>query len=296
MRTVEIPDIGFKTEIPSSFDEMRQDEFILFSKLYLDLQAEKITYDDLKTKMVLKFLGVKYSMKYDLLPDQNKAVVAENLFRLSETVDFLFKQSEVNGQQVLSINSPWTKTHITEINGYSGPGDLLADISFIEYKNAHVAAIEYLSDRDEFNLDYFCAVLYRKCQLAFPLIGKQCRRPKFDETKTAKNATAFKNWPMEVKYAILLDFLAFEEYIKTGTFKIDGKDISFDILFKGDPDEGETADESENAGLTGLLFTLAESRVFGSVKETAEQNLYDVLFRLWQLQKQSEKLNLKVKK
>jgi hypothetical protein len=44
------------------------------------------------------------------------------------------------------------------------------------------------------------------------------------------------------------------------------------------------------------MFNLAETGVFGNVKSTSEQNLFDVLYRLYQTQKQYEKIKTKDKK
>jgi len=99
-----------------------------------------------------------------------------------------------------------------------------------------------------------------------------------------------------VKYAIFLNFLAFEEYIRTGAFTIDGQEISFRILFNEVSDDDGA--EKTDTGLTGLLFNFAESGVFGNVKETSEQKLYDVLFRLYQVRKEylAMKRNMERKK
>lgn len=294
MTTIEIPDIDFMKEIPSSFDEMSQADMIRFAKLYLDFMDHKIDYVQLKTEMVFQFLDVKSKWRIELMDEEDRAHVYENVYLISEKLDFFFDEVKYPETEKfhLKINFPWTKTHIKQYRGFMGPADTLADLTFLEYKNAHVAAADYLETGDGYDIDWLCANLYRKPRISFPKVGVSGRKPKYDEFKTKKHVGHFADWPVPVKYAILLDFLAAEEYIRTGTFRIDGKEVSFDILFKsGDDDQG-----GDDTGLTGLLFNLAETGVFGNVKATSEQNLYDVLYRLYQTQKRYEKLKSKDKK
>lgn len=296
MTKIEIPEASFSKDIPSSFDEMSQDDFIRFARLYLELQSGAINLSQLKTEMVFQFLEIKSKWRLELLQEADRTRVYENVFRIGEKLDFFFTEVKNDSGKIhLKVNFPWTKTHIKSYNGFLGPADTLGDLSFLEYKNAHVAAAEYLNQQNMFDLDWLCAILYRKPFIAFPMVGIPGRKPKYDEFKTSGQVFHFANWPLPVKYAILLDFLAFEEYIRTGTFRIDGKDVCFKILFeKGQNDDSISS--SVDTGLTGLLFNLAESGVFGNVKATSEQNLFDVLYRLFQLQIQYQDLQKRNKK
>jgi len=277
MTMIEIPTINFEKEIPASFDEMSSEEFIRFAHLYLELQKGAITLNHLKTEMVFQFLGLKYSKwRFELMMEEDKAKIYENIFLISEKIDFLFNQEVTeDGKINLKVNFPFTKNLIPKYAGFVGPDDLMNDVTFLEYKNAHVAAMEFIKSQDETDLNWLVATLYRR-----PLI-KWLKKPTYDEFKTKKIAEKVSCWPFSVKYAILLNFLAWEEYIRTGTFTIDGNEISFSILFKSSG--GDEANDG-GTGLTGLLFTIAETGVFGNVKSTSEQNLYDILFRLYQVQ------------
>jgi len=287
MTKLEIPAINFEKEIPCSFDEMSSEEFIRFAHLYLELQNGAVTLNHLKTEMVFQFLGLKYSKwRFELMMEEDKAKIYENIFLISEKLDFMFVHEPTeDGKINLKVNFPFTKNLIPKYQGFIGPDDLMDDVTFLEYKNAHVAAMEFLKSNDETDLNWFVATLYRRPVLRW------WKKPTYDEFKTKKIAEKVSCWPFSVKYAMLLNFMAWEEYIRTGAFVIDGNEISFSILFKRSEDDGDDA----GTGLTGLLFTIAETGVFGNVKATSEQNLYDILFRLYQVQREKMEMEKRMK-
>lgn len=288
MHTIEIPDINLKREMPSGWDEMTSDDMIRFTHLYLKLQKGIISLTELKTEMVYQFLGLRIrKWRLELMKEPERLQVYQNVFLISEKLDFFFTEEKIDGKINLKVNFPWTKNLIPVYNGFIGPDHLMADISFIEYKNAHVAAADFIGSNDVNDLNWFVANLYRK-----PLI-KFMKKPAYNEFRVKKISEKIAEWPYQVKYAILLNFLAWEEYIRKGTYHIDGNDISFSLLFDGGD---KTESGSPDIGLTGLLYNLAETGVFGNVKSTSEQNLYDVLIRLYQVTRNAMEMEKKLKK
>ncbi len=276
MTTIEIPAINWNKEIPSSFSEMSQDDYLLFVRLYLKLLDGEITYQQLKTEMVMQFLGIRHNKyRYAMLPADDQERIEENIYMISEHVGFLFDEVETDEKINLQVNYSWTKNFLPRYRKFTGFADFLSDLTFQEYKDAHVAAREYIESSDHFDLTKFVAILYRRSRFWCKAFGKI----PYDPDKTNHNFGYIAPWPFYVKYAILLNFLACEKYLREGTFRVDGQDISFTILFKSDDSDTGGA----NAGLTGLLYNLAETGVFGNVKETSRQNLFDVMFRLWQI-------------
>jgi hypothetical protein len=76
--------------------------------------------------------------------------------------------------------------------------------------------------------------------------------------------------------------------------EIDGNKCMFSRIFRKGKGEGRS--EGEGIGLTGVLMSLAESGVFGNIKETADANVWDVLTRLYQLELQSEEMEKAMRK
>nr|NQU94099.1 hypothetical protein [Bacteroidota bacterium] len=176
MHKIEFPDIGIVKEIPSCFDEMTQEDFIRFSHLYLQFQKGSIDYARLKTEMVFQFLGIRHNKwRYELLDDEARSKISVNVFLISGKLDFFFKEEKRDGKVNLKVNFPWTKNLVPAYHGYIGPADALADVSFLEYKNAHVASVEYIKSQDDVDLNWLVAILYRKPLLWF------MKKPAYDE-------------------------------------------------------------------------------------------------------------------
>ena len=83
---------------------------------------------------------------------------------------------------------------------------------------------------------------------------------------------------MAIRYGIFLYWSGCEEFLATGQPVIDGTKIDLSILFSKTPDQGN----SNGIGLVGLLYTLSEGKVFGDIRQTDDQNLFDVLVKLYQ--------------
>ncbi len=287
MTTIEIPEIGFLKEIPSSYDEMTTVDFIRFIKLWERVQTKLMDITRMKTEMVYHFLGLRHSnARWEQFSADDKEMISINVYQIAETLNFLFTQKEIEGKIHIGINLSWTKNHIPTYGGLYGPADLLADISWIEYKDALVAATAYIETEDIDNLHRLAAILYRKKSIWTR------KKKSYDAEELPKNIRLVQNWPFHVLYGIFLFFLSCEKYIREGTFNVDNREISFTSLFSG----GDESDNSPNAGLTGLMYNLAETGVFGNVKETARQNLYDILFRLWQVHNDYLKAKSKAEK
>jgi hypothetical protein len=98
--------------------------------------------------------------------------------------------------------------------------------------------------------------------------------------------------PLHIKTGIFLWFSSCVNYLREGKPLIDGNEIDLSILYKGGDENS-----SPGIGLTGLLFSLAENKVFGDLFETSNTGLYDIMARLYQLKQdydsQMKKLNTK---
>jgi hypothetical protein len=114
---------------------------------------------------------------------------------------------------------------------------------------------------------------------------------KSNPSKLDRRATRIGRLPMAVRYGIFLFFSGSEEYLVKGKPVVDGKEIDFSIIYA----KSEDADDSPDIGLIGILYSLAETKVFGSIAETDDQNLYDIMIRLYQVVKQAKAMEAKYK-
>lgn len=277
MTKIEIPEINFVKEIPSSFDEMSSDDYIRFIKLWMGVQNKLHDVNYLKTELVFHFLNIKHSpFRWQRLSEDEKLLISSNINYIATHLDFLVSERDVDGKIHVGIPLTWTKNHIPEYRGLKGPADALADITWIEYKDAMMAAIDYIENEDVDDLARLVAILYRKKYL----FSK--RRRAYDPERVSQIMKKTKKIPFPTLYGIFLFFLSCEKYIREGTFIVDREEISFSSLFK----KSDGADEGSNGTwMTELLYNLAETGVFGNAKETSRQNLFDILFRLYQVHK-----------
>lgn len=293
MHTIEIPEIKFKAEIASEVSELRPLQYQKFVKLLLELEQEKMTYEDFRVRLFVMLLDIRASRKL-LNPDQIFYINAE-LFRLSEIMDSFCVKKQEFGRNQLVMKMDFLNNLVPQIGRLYGPDDALANISFHEYIDAHHAYLNYLNYGNlDIYLNELVTILYRP-KKRFLWIRKrlaswdgQERQPYNPNNLNDRRNTVVK-MPFYLKYAVFLWFQNCEEHLRTGSIDIGGSEIKFSLLY-----EGVSKTTGDDTGLVGVLYTLAESGVFGTVKQTAESNLYDVFVRLYQLfrsLKEAEKNN-----
>lgn len=276
MHTIEIPDAGFLKQFPSEMEELTRRQFITYAGELSKLFAGQQNIDDFKTNLVFKFLDIKHhSKKYEKLSEVSKIEISENIFRVAELLDYFF----IPEDEKVRVNLSWTKNFIRRIGLIlSGPAAALTDITFQEYKDANTYYREYLSTSQEDALNHLVAVLYRPRFLFWKM---RYRPGKFFEWRSRQ----MKRISFAKRFGVYLFFSACEEFLRTGTFQADGKDINLKILYETTVKEKRLQDKikyKEDTGLTGLAYSLAKTGIYGDVKKVFSQNLYDVLVLLFQ--------------
>ncbi|MEI7723474.1 MAG: hypothetical protein WCK09_00360 [Bacteroidota bacterium] len=301
MHKIEIPERHLVKEFPSSIHEMNQDQFVYFIDLILQYLSGKFDIADFKSKLILKLLDVKFDMGWQLMTKDDRENAYGEIFRISELCDSFFEEIDRDGQKVKTFKLSFRKNFIPRICGkYHGPKDALQDATFAEYRIAHSYYAAYIDSHSETDLNHLVAVLYRPAK-SFLWLRRML--PSYDGQPripfTAKSNPAFlearvkeiAKLPIAVRYGIFLFFSGCEEYLAKGTVNVDGKDIDLSVIYEK---SGES-DDSPDIGLIGILYSLAETKVFGSIEETDGQNLYDIMIRLYQVVKQAKAMEAKYK-
>ena len=68
--------------------------------------------------------------------------------------------------------------------------------------------------------------------------------------------------------------------------EVDGIELDLSKLYtKGSSDTSKT-----DVGMVGLLYSLAETAVFGSIEQTDNSNLWDIMIRLYQVVMQMQEI------
>ncbi len=294
---------GYKTvEYASCIEELSTAEFMFMMKLLVMQQAGEITIEYFRFMLTMKLLNIKKTVKYYNMPEDKRELVHDNINRLVETIDSFYEYEEENGKLVKKLNLKWIKQMVPRIGRLVGPQDALTNCTFYEYKEAYGRYMQYVDTQDAELIDELIAILYRPRILAYGLRSRLARTlvderesftPRSNPKKLAERIKMVKDQPMHVKTAVFTWFTNCVEYLRTGCPVIDGKEINLALLFT-QAKEGDK--EQAGIGLTGVIYSLAESGVFGNVTETGNTNLYDILVRLYQVKTDFDAMKAKTPK
>jgi hypothetical protein len=186
-----------------------------------------------------------------------------------------------------------------------GPGDFFGEMCFGEYKDLLFCADKYMRTKDIAWLTRMMAIAYRRHRLFLPILK---RLPNFTGRTRLKYRSGavdfrlkkFEKVPIGVKYMFFQYVMGCIYNLKNSeSVEIDGHVCNFGLIFnksrKSEDGRPETEDEDDGVGLTGVMMVLAESGVFGTIKETAEADVWDVLIRLYQLELQRREMERKIR-
>jgi len=296
-------DFGGKQSVKfaSCIEEMSQAEFEYFIKLLLQQQSGSISIDDFRRLLTIKLLNIRKTVAYYKMSRELQQIIHDHIRMITDTLDSFYEYEELDGKLIHSLQLNWIVQKLPKIGNLYGPADALTNCTFFEYKEAFAQYLLYTKYRDNDHMNRLIAILYRPRPMAYRLrnlIGSNQvpdREPFTSNTSDQKlynRMIIVRRWPDHIKTAILLWFGNCVEYLRTGKPVVDGTEIDFSILYPKSNDENTGP---SGIGLTGIAYSLAESGVFGDVNKTANQNLYDILIRLYQLQLEYNAMKAKSK-
>lgn len=299
MHKLWIPDRDETYLMPSEMAELSPRQYLGFCKVIWMLDKGKISMKDAEHALVIALADIKLTWTYALLSASKKEAIHLNLINLLPLVQTIFTEKLTeSGETALIPSISFIDNKIPFFKKLVGPDDALANCTFYEYKEAYAQWYQYQQSNDEAHIDHLIAILYRpkKKYLRLNKMRKNFngdfRQPFTVISNPAilerriKQVSKWKPW---VKYGIWLWFTACMEFLRTGKPVIDGIEIDLSILYKGESGGGL------GIGLTGVLYSLAETGVFGGIRETGDSNLYDVLARLYQVKVQMDEVKEKSK-
>lgn len=296
MRSVDIA--GKVYNIPSEMEELSSEQYLFFVKLLLEASEEKLNLHDVKVFMIVKILIIVGINQLEKFQAEKKEAILDNLSRIVSMMDFLFEKDN-NG---LKPNLNFTKNLLPSFKvgliRYHGPADTLSNISFQEYIDAHSHYTEYLASemKNTDALNRLIAVLYRPQKFGYHIRKRFTgfdgqRRKAYNDNLVEIRAEWIKELDFHVKYGIFLWYHACENFFRSGMLTVEGKEINLSKLYSG----GSSSSKKDDIGLAGILYSLAETQVFGNVKETARENIFDVMLRLYQVKSDYDELQRKSK-
>jgi hypothetical protein len=306
MHTLEIPDKKIRLEYASCLEELTPEQARYFVHLYILYLNKDIDGETLRLWLAIRLLDIRSSVKYyRVMHSTGNAIPRERVTREQEWLDGVngnllaiadslqsFFTEEVSREDAKpqsnreQLKYDCIKNLMPRMGKYYGPGDALMDCSFWEYKEAHGAFVQFAKTMDEKYLVKLAAILYRPKKLFYlirkrlPHFNGQIRTaytPKSNQFILEQRMKRMRKLSYAKLYYVFLFFKSCEEFLLHGRPEIDGKEINLSVLYEG------ASGGEDNIGLTGILFTLAETAVFGDIEKTADTGLYDVLSRLYQV-------------
>ena len=164
---------------------------------------------------------------------------------------------------------------------YYGPEDALLNITFDEFLAAIGHYNSYTKTSSVSDLNQLIATLYRPKKPETPhntLTNYHGDvRQEFYQTNIAIRAKALETLAPGIKLGVKLFFEACIQYITTATnVNVQGNSIDLTVLFKG------KSKQDNSIGMLNVLFSLAETNVFGDKEKTGKERYWTILLKLHQ--------------
>lgn len=269
-----------KSGFPVRWDLMapRELQYLLEMFLLLDDEQKKWSLLDIKRAWVSR-------------------VFAWRGFKIKKTVDDLLLVDEVAKEldwavyydketDTANLNYDCIRCLVPAFKGLAGPADYGYDLTFGEYRKLLVIFNEITRGNNILvYMDMLAGTLYRKRD------KRTGRRVPFNpDADDTKNARRLPDW---LKYYAYVWFGAFCSYLMASPFIIDGNEIDFSVIFTS---SGEKEAKPDNfLGMNSILFSVAESHVFGTVTEVDNTQLFRILMKLVDDKNRSDELKKSLK-
>lgn len=285
MHTLEIPELKLKLEFPSSVAEMNTEQFLRFCQDFLLLQDGKINDDDFMISLIYNVLEMKPKKNARDNEDERSRLVMA-LEDLATTLFSFWHFPE--GSKVAEINWFFSDQKVPVIHFQGrylfGPANFLEDLTYGEYEKAHTYFQVYLRNQEQAVLDKLVALLYRPLEgskFVYSFRRKKRLRQPLDSYDLSLAEKFVSHLPKHLKYAVFVWWNNMEQFIRLAEIQTDAGPVNLSVLFKKS-EESESKVEN-NTGIRGVLYHLAESAVFGDMKQVEASNFWDVMLRLYQL-------------
>lgn len=278
MNRVEIFENGRTASIPASWGEMSPRQVCKTFRLYDHCVKNGRSPLEFSVRILYMLLGIRISsfkgLFHGILRRKSPDHRPENVYRLCErTVGYIFSP-ETATLAFDSISNP-LPTIRSGLRRLYGPGELLQDLTFGEFRHASVAINKFYSSKDVSDLDEAIAFLYR-------VKGKRANRAgrkvaEIDSRNASKHIQRAKRLPPWKKNLIMMWFAACLNYLQNGIVELDGESVDLSLLFS--KSEGKTS--GVTFGWNDLLIELAKENTLGNIDRVDEEPFFSVLSIMW---------------
>ena len=282
MHKIEIPEAKFKMYIPEDLSECNKEQYINICGLAYQLNNGNIDKETFQIQAV-KFLALSKKERVNLKSEVKKYA---NIYNIATVLDSFFEEDE-QGNTI--IKQYYIHNPIEEIRGtfhyYYGPSDEFNNVTYGEYVDALSYLYDYLETQDIDYLYLLFATFYREKRVFKPKFSKDKRVP-YNQDKVELLAKKFKKQHFGIIYGFFLLFTSFNKYLQNAKIFVQGKEIDLSILYKDFPSDVKQKESNiQGIGMKSLLYTIAESGVFGTLEDVRKAPLWEILIRLYDIRK-----------
>lgn len=271
-------------EIPSSWDELTDEQIAYIFKKYERYIAGTISALQMNVEILCMLFGMKAKFNRSQLANDE---FCANIYRLCEAnLAFLFKSEGEDKplsiafntvhNPLLAVRSGRARTLLI------GPADLLQDLTFGEFRHASFALNAFFKSQDMSDLDECIAHLYRRKSKTANRAGRYVSGVKQETfSDDVRNASNLESWQ---KTLIMLWFASCLNYLQTGHLVLNGEDIDLKLLFSGG-----SSDSGPALTWNDLLIQIARDNSVGNIERTDEEPLFSILGIMWSNYKENKR-------
>lgn len=273
MHSLEIPEISERFLIPENLSECDKRQYLDAAKLVLMFQMGEITKEAFRILLLYSLMNMELT-KSDLGNVQDQKW--ENIYIASEILDSFFTVDDAGQMHLVQdyIHNP-VKSVRYKMHLFTGPKDAFQGITYGQLEDG-------VGELNAF-------IRYGEIQSLVKLFAIFYLRPseQYSEINLDKRIKYFEHLDIRYIYGFYLLFVSFFNYLtKECVVAMDGKELDLRILFSakdGEETEEPDPDELEGLGMRATSFQLAESGVFGTLKELRNEDALLILARMYDL-------------
>ena len=264
-------------EFPDCWEEVRPNEWTMLLNLRHKMMTQRgVSLLDVKRAwcdFVLKNRGMRAKGTDGMLL----------VDRLAETLEWMWMVDEE--EKCIALRFDTTQNLLPDWKGLIGPKSHGADMTFGEFRAATAAMNLYTDGHLASDLLALVAVLYR-----LPDVQTGRRRVFVEDELPGLMQDVQRVMPAWLQWGVYAWFAHFCEYLLTGEFVIDGQTVTFAPVF-GRREKNGPRPAGQDLGLNSILYTVAESGVFGTADETDRAPLVRVLLKLLDDKQRADELS-----
>ena len=246
--------------IPSDIDELDPDQYLKYIELIDTAETICMPIHELRLHILKIVCPVSLGFRYLIMSKDSRSDTETRLYQLSEKMDSFFDIEETGNKKTYMAHKRCGTNLLPTWNGLRGPEDMLNNITWGDFVSCMNLLNAYRKAFEDEELEEAKRIVTELFHILY--------------TGTSDKKMVV---PVSVEMHALTFFCYVFELISSVPIPIHGEEIDFRILFSGN---GSTGKDSK-MGWSGLVFSVAESGVFGRTEDVNKESFWPVLLYLY---------------